>query len=102
VQGHDHLHTEGDIAGILSFASAEKELPATAIRGRQVEVVAGARNHLNLLFDAPHIRSLEHFPITRGHILRRQSSFDIRSGRRFRCLGQLHPKDHRRFERRFF
>jgi len=32
---------KGDIAGILSFASAEKELPATAIRGRQVPMVAG-------------------------------------------------------------
>ena len=32
---------KGDIAGILSFASAEKELPATAVRGRQVPVVAG-------------------------------------------------------------
>ncbi len=32
---------KGDIAGILSFASAEKELPATTVRGRQVPVVAG-------------------------------------------------------------
>ena len=32
---------KGDIAGILSFASAEKELPATAVRGGQVPVVAG-------------------------------------------------------------
>lgn len=35
---------KGDIAGILSFASAKKELPATAVRGRQVPVVAGVRN----------------------------------------------------------
>lgn len=35
---------KGDIAGILSFASAKKELPATAVCGRQVPVVAGARN----------------------------------------------------------
>lgn len=32
---------KGDIVGILSFASAKKELPATAVRGRQVPVVAG-------------------------------------------------------------
>jgi len=32
---------KGDIAGILSFASAEKELPATTVRGGQVPVVAG-------------------------------------------------------------
>ena len=33
---------KGEIAGILSFASADNELPAMGVRGRQVPVVAGA------------------------------------------------------------
>ena len=42
---------KGDIAGILSFASAEKELPATGVRGGQVPMVAGARNQRCLQLD---------------------------------------------------
>lgn len=43
---------KGDIAGILIFAAAEKNLPAKGARGRQVPVVAGAGLGLCDIFPA--------------------------------------------------
>lgn len=51
----------GDLAGILALATGDKK-KATLSEGfleapaeTQEKLVAGARNHLNLLFDAPHL-----------------------------------------------
>ena len=47
---------EGDLAGILCLGQTSKNAASVSEDGvSQLKLVAGARNHLNLLFDAPHI-----------------------------------------------
>ena len=48
----------GDLAGILTLASNSKKPAALSRDGlSQMALVAGARNHLNLLFAAPRLRA---------------------------------------------
>jgi hypothetical protein len=53
VKGELKIDLQGDIAHILTLASANKK-PAALSDGliEQVKLVAGARNHLDLLFNA--------------------------------------------------
>jgi len=52
--GELKIYLQGDIAHILTLASESKK-PAALSDGliEQVVLLTGARNHLNLLFDAP-------------------------------------------------
>ena len=57
-QGKLEIDLFGDLAGILTLAGKkDKPLDQNDQSLQQVKVVAGARNHLNLLFNAPRLEA---------------------------------------------
>ena len=56
-RGKPNVILVGDLAQILAFTRQTKTAASSSGDGGKVLMVVGAHNHLNLLFDAPHLKA---------------------------------------------